>query len=150
VAYLEDIPAEMLLTEHDVSTCRQLFLPGGWVSVQLQQPPAAAFAAVTGAHRAGCKVVLDGAPADAHWAALLAMADIPVLDTTGAGDAFTAALITALAQDGSPAVRRQAGGRRGRSHPRPSRRPAGADTGRHPAPAEFAGGRYPAMTLAGP
>ncbi len=74
--YLEDIPAEMLLTEHDVSTCRQLFLPGGWVSVQLQQPPAAAFAAVTGAHRAGCKVVLDGAPADAHWAALLAMADV--------------------------------------------------------------------------
>lgn len=32
----------------------------------------------------------------------LPLTDIPVADTTGAGDAFTAALITALAQDGSP------------------------------------------------
>jgi ribokinase len=58
--YLEGIPAEMLLTEADVMACRHLFLPGRWVSVQLQQPPAAALAAVTLAHRAGCKVVLDG------------------------------------------------------------------------------------------
>jgi ribokinase len=161
--YLEDIPAEMLLSEADVRACGNVFAPGRWVSVQLQQPPAAALAAVIGAHRAGCKVVLDGAPAEDHRAALLAMADVvradatqtellagsavstaeaekvatdlirqgpslvalavdgignliawpedcvflpltdtPVADTTGAGDAFVAALITALAQDAGP------------------------------------------------
>ena len=162
--YLEDIPAEMLLTEGDVRTCRHLLLPGRWVSVQLQQPPAAALAVAVSAHHAGCKVVLDGAPAGRHQAALLAAADVlcagtretellagyavttaaeaeklasdllgegpslvalaiggignliawpedcillpltetQVVDTTGAGDAFTAALIMALAQGGSP------------------------------------------------
>src|SRR6185437_2904104 len=60
--YLEDVPAEMLLTEADVTAARHLFLPGRWVSVQLQQPPAVALAAATLAHRVGGKVVLDGAP----------------------------------------------------------------------------------------
>src|SRR5215813_7125456 len=54
--YLEDIPAGMLLTEDDVRACRHLLLPGRWVSVQLQQPPAAALAAAASAHQAGCKV----------------------------------------------------------------------------------------------
>jgi ribokinase len=162
--YLEDIPAEMLLTDTDVRACRNAFAPGRWISVQLQQPPAAALAAVIGAYRAKCKVVLDGAPAEDHRAALLAMADVvradareaellagsavstaaeaekvaadlirqgpslvalavdgvgnliawpddcvflpltdtPVADTAGAGDAFVATLITALAQGAGP------------------------------------------------
>lgn len=162
--YLEDIPAGMLLTEDDAEACQPLFRPGRWVSVQLQQPPAAALAAAAGAHQAGCRVVLDGAPADDQRAALLAAADVlradaretrllagspvgtaaaaervaadllrqgpsvvalavgdagnliawpedcvflpltdtPVADTTGGGDAFTAALIMALAQDADP------------------------------------------------
>jgi len=162
--YLEDIPAEMLLTEGDVRACRHLLLPGRWVSVQLQQPPSAALAAAAGAHQAGCKVVLEGALPEEHRAGLLAAADVlradaretellagsavgtaaeaekiaadllsrgpslvalaiegignlvawpddrvllpltdtQVVDTTGAGDAFTAGLIVALAQGGGP------------------------------------------------
>jgi ribokinase len=162
--YLEDIPDGTLLTEADVVSARHLLLPGRWVSVQLQQPPDAVLAAVTGAHHAGCRIVLDGVPAEDHRAGLLAMTDVlradareagllagspvstladasklaadllrqgpslvalavgglgnliawaddnmflplpdtQVMDTTGAGDAFVAGLITALAQDGDP------------------------------------------------
>jgi ribokinase len=74
--YLEDIPAEMLLTEGDVRACRHLLLPGRWVSVQLQQPPAATLAAAAAAHQAGCTVVLDGAPPEKHRDGLLAAADV--------------------------------------------------------------------------
>jgi ribokinase len=147
-----------------VRACRHLLLPGRWVSVQLQQPSAAALAAAVTAHQAGCRVVLDGAPPEKHRAGLLAAADVlradaretgllagfavttpaeaekvasdllsqgpslvalvidgvgdliawpedcvllpmtgtQVVDTTGAGDAFTAGLIMALAQGGEP------------------------------------------------
>src|SRR4249920_3840159 len=50
---LEDIPDETLLTEADVLSSRHLILAGRWVSVQLQQPPDAVLAAVTGAYHAG-------------------------------------------------------------------------------------------------
>src|SRR5256885_13256807 len=36
------------------------------------------------------------------YCVFLPLPDIPVADTTGAGDAFVAGLITALAQDGGP------------------------------------------------
>jgi ribokinase len=36
--YLEDVSAEMLLTEGDMRACRHLLLPGRWVSVQLTAP----------------------------------------------------------------------------------------------------------------
>jgi len=162
--YLEDIPDETLLAEADVVSARHLLLPGRWVSVQLQQPPGAALAAVTEAYHAGCHVVLDGAPAEADHAGLLAMArvlradareaarladsavstvadagklaadllrqgpslvalavgdlgnliawpddsmflprpDAQVVDAAGAGEAFLAGLIAALAQGGDP------------------------------------------------
>jgi ribokinase len=162
--YLEDIPDETLLAEADVVSARHLLLPGRWVSVQLQQPPGAALAAVTEAYHAGCQVVLDGAPTEADQAGLLAMArvlradareaarladsavstvadagklaadllrqgpslvalavgdlgnliawpddsmflprpDAPVVDAAGAGEAFLAGLIAALAQGGDP------------------------------------------------
>ena len=83
--YLEDVPAGMLLTEADVIAARHLFLPGRWVSVQLQQPPAAALAAATLAHRAGGKVVLDGAPDEDCRDALLDVADVVRADAREAG-----------------------------------------------------------------
>jgi ribokinase len=162
--YLEDLPVPVLLSEADVATAWRLFATANWVSVQLQQPHAAALAAVRLAKRAGAGVVLDGAPGDGHSAELLRAADVVradareaamlagaeitgpddarwagaeilrqgprlvalaigdvgnyfawpggdlllpltatrVEDTTGAGDAFTAALIAALADGAGP------------------------------------------------
>lgn len=158
--YLEQLPRPVLLTEDDVQAAAPLLTGANWASVQLQQPPEAALAAARAARRAGCRVVLDGAPqggsrhrgallenadvvrADAREAELLAdsaiedaagarraaaeimrhgpalvalavgdagnyfawpggdvmlpLSPTPVADTTGAGDALTAALIAGL------------------------------------------------------
>lgn len=76
--YVEDLPAEVQLTEDDVAGAR----PARCVVVQLQQPSAAALAATrlsTGL------VVLEGAPADdEHRDALLAAADVVRADATEA------------------------------------------------------------------
>jgi ribokinase len=162
--YLQDIPAGVLLTEADVRSAARVLTSAATVVVQLQQPSAAALTAATLARDAGCRVVLDGAPADdERRASLLAAADvlrvdqregelltgesldstaaalragralldrgpslvalatgqgnvfvwdgeqlvIPLLetevrDTTGGGDAFTAALTAALTRGQSP------------------------------------------------
>jgi ribokinase len=60
--YLEELPPSVLLNEADVAAARRLLTNARWASVQLQQPPAAALAAAQAARRAGCRVVLDGAP----------------------------------------------------------------------------------------
>jgi ribokinase len=93
--YLEDIPDGTLLTEADVASGRHLLLPGRWVSVQLQQPPDAVLAAVTGAYHAGCRVVLDGVPAEDSRARLLAMTDLLRADAREAGLLAGAAVSTA-------------------------------------------------------
>jgi ribokinase len=163
--YLEDLPPSVLLTEADVAAAARLFTGARWASIQLQQPQEAALAAAQRARAAGCKVALDGAPADGTGGGeLLALADVvradaretrllagapvgntgearraaadilrhgpslvalavgetgnllawpggdmmlpltgtPVADTTGAGDAFMAALIAALARGDPP------------------------------------------------
>lgn len=61
--YLEELDPSVLLTEADVAGSKRLLGQAQWASVQLQQPPAAALAAARAARRAGCRVVLDGAPA---------------------------------------------------------------------------------------
>lgn len=158
--YLEDAPEPVQLNEGDLEAACGLLATAAWASIQLQQPPRTALAAAVAARRAGCSVVLDGAPANGrHRDELLAAADVvradarearlltgasiadagdaarvtaeiraygprlvalaveggnyfawrdgelmvpltktPVADTTGAGDAFTAALIAGLAR----------------------------------------------------
>jgi ribokinase len=61
--YLEQVPGGVRLNESDVERAATLLTTAEWASVQLQQPPGAAVAAARAARRAGCSVVLDGAPA---------------------------------------------------------------------------------------
>jgi ribokinase len=157
--YLEDLPEAVQLTPTDVEAAEALLARAGTAVIQLQQPAAACLAAAQMARKAGCRVVLDGAPqperreallesahvlrADGHEAQLLTgrriddtqdaaraadelltrgpelvalavegkgnlfawpqgrvfypLDDAQTVDTTGAGDAFVAALTTALA-----------------------------------------------------
>jgi ribokinase len=60
---------------------------------------------------------------------LLPLARTPVADTTGAGDAFTAALIAGLDQLQDPRGGRPHGSGRSRAHCRPPWRPPGAELG---------------------
>ena len=66
---------------------RHLFLPGRWVSVQLQQPPAAALAAATMAHQAGARWSWTARRTKNSRDALLAVADVVRADAREAGDA---------------------------------------------------------------
>ncbi|HZP52717.1 ribokinase [Actinocrinis sp.] len=162
--YFEDLPEAVQLTRADVEAAGDLLARSDAAVIQLQQPAAACLTAATMARKAGCRVVLDGAPqpdhrrallesaqvlrADGHEAALLTgrkidgvkdavhaaeellgsgpevvalavegkgnlvawpqghafypLDDAQTVDTTGAGDAFVAALTTALALGEAP------------------------------------------------
>ena len=101
--YLEHIPDDMLVTETDVVAASAPISAAGSLIVQLQQPAPAALLAARLAHRAGTRVVLDGAPQDP---ALLALADVV------RADADEAELLT-----GEPVDGRRRGGPRGRGPP---------------------------------
>ncbi len=162
--YFEDLPEAVQLTQADVEAAGDLLVRADAAVIQLQQPAAACLAAATMARKAGCRVVLDGAPqpdhrralmenahvlrADGHEAELLTgrrirgvqdavraadellangpevvalavegkgnlvacpqghvfypLDDAQTVDTTGAGDAFVAALTTALVLGEAP------------------------------------------------
>lgn len=71
--YLEDIPDDVLVTEHDVLAAAGLLRGASSVVLQLQQPAATVRTAARIAREGGARVVLDGVPADED---LLACADI--------------------------------------------------------------------------
>jgi ribokinase len=164
--YFEDIPDATLVSATDVAHAAEAIGAASTVVIQLQQTPDAALAAARLGRAAGCRVVIDGAPADSGYRdQLLAEADVvraddreaellaghpirsgaaavaagqeilrsgpslvalaagpdgnavvwpegslviplddaPVVDTTGAGDAFVAALVASLAGGLDPA-----------------------------------------------
>jgi ribokinase len=164
--YLEDLPADVSLTEADIAAAAPALLAALGTIVQLQQPSRAALAAARRTHEAGGFVVLEGSPADderrdellatadvlradakeagllvgaelrdtgdvvhaaqelltRHQLSLVAFGapdgdvfvwpdggvafghgDAEVVDTTGAGDAATAALVSVLCRGGDPA-----------------------------------------------
>jgi ribokinase len=84
--YLEDIPAETLLTEADVAGAEDVVRAARAMLVQLQQPLPAVLAAARCARAADRLVLLDGAPDDPDGAAeLLTLADVLRADAREAG-----------------------------------------------------------------
>ncbi|WP_233157311.1 MULTISPECIES: PfkB family carbohydrate kinase [Amycolatopsis] len=71
--YLEDVPEDVLVAEHDVLAAAGLLRDAPSVILQLQQPARTAMTAARLARESGARVVLDGVPADRD---LLACADI--------------------------------------------------------------------------
>ncbi|HEY2263905.1 MAG TPA: PfkB family carbohydrate kinase [Streptosporangiaceae bacterium] len=75
--YLEDLPTAVQVSCADVDRAALAIQAAGTVVVQLQQPAASALAAAELGRRAGCRVILDGAPAeDGYQQRLLAAADV--------------------------------------------------------------------------
>ncbi|GHF22096.1 ribokinase [Amycolatopsis deserti] len=71
--YLEDIPEDVLVAEHDVLAAAGLLREASSVILQLQQPPRTAMTAARLARQGGARVVLDGVPPEKD---LLSCADI--------------------------------------------------------------------------
>ncbi len=98
--YLEYLPEAVLLTGGDVAAASDLMKAARYVLVQLQQSKAAVAEAVRLAREAHCRVVLDGVP-DRDPLPSADVLDTEVVDTTGAGDAFVAALTATLLHGGA-------------------------------------------------
>jgi ribokinase len=164
--HFEDVPEAVQVSHADVEAAAPAIRESGTLIVQLRQPAPVALAAAELGREAGCRIVLDGAPADgAYRKRLLAAADVvhagsydaelltghpirtgaeaidaatrllehgltlvalaagpdgnalawpggslliplgsgPVVDVTGASDAFVASLVASLARGRSPA-----------------------------------------------
>jgi ribokinase len=117
--YLEDLPRQVLVTEADIAAAAPVITAAQWVSVQLQQPPEAALAAVRCARRSGSRVVLDGVPPEGpHRAPLLAGTDVLRADAREAelltGTRLGSADETGQGRDTAAAAWAGAGGLRGR------------------------------------
>jgi ribokinase len=83
--YLQDLPAEVLLTAADVDAAEELLASARVVVVQLQQPLDAVCSAAGQGRRAGATVVLDGAPPEPSARdELLALTDVLRADDTEA------------------------------------------------------------------
>jgi ribokinase len=74
--YFEDLPEAVQLTQADIEAASRPLARADWAVVQLQQPAAAALAAAKLARKAGCRVVLDGAPQPEHRSELLENAHV--------------------------------------------------------------------------
>lgn len=71
--YLEDIPDEVLVSDHDVLAAAALLRDASSVILQLQQPARTTMTAARIARESGARIVLDGVPAEED---LLSSADV--------------------------------------------------------------------------
>jgi ribokinase len=102
--YLEDLRAAARLEPADIAAAAPLIARAGSVAVQLQQPSQSALAAVSLAHRAGCRIVLDGVPEPDCRHALMTQANVL------RADAREAELLTGLRIAGADDALRAAHG----------------------------------------